>query len=186
MVDNGIITLSTKNSRWNTVNNVLRSNLALLICKPNQKAGRHVLMIKFGRSGKTGLSGLLFWNIWFWQFQSEVKEEAKFEEMAWTGCKYCRLWLSFGSWSTVWEVGDDVFPAMTGTCRSSNVWQLWCTWVHCGCLGRKRGSLGTSSAVARGSGETNAVGQQGVVAVTTWAPVRASSYARETQSKAGN
>jgi hypothetical protein len=40
-----------------------------------------LLMTKFGKSGKTGLSGLLFRNIRFWQFQSKVKEEAKFEDL---------------------------------------------------------------------------------------------------------
>jgi hypothetical protein len=40
-----------------------------------------LLMTKFGKSGKTGLSGLLFRNIQFWQFRSKVKEEAKFEDL---------------------------------------------------------------------------------------------------------
>jgi hypothetical protein len=38
-------------------------------------------MIKFGKSGKTGLSDLLFWNIRFWQFQSKAKKEAKFKDL---------------------------------------------------------------------------------------------------------
>jgi hypothetical protein len=38
-------------------------------------------MTKFGKSRKTGLSGLLFWNIQFWQFQSKAKEEAKFKDL---------------------------------------------------------------------------------------------------------
>jgi hypothetical protein len=38
-------------------------------------------MTKFGKSGKTGLSGLLFQNIRFWQFQSKSKEEAKFKDL---------------------------------------------------------------------------------------------------------
>jgi hypothetical protein len=37
----------------------------LLIRKLNQKAGGHVLIIKFGMSEKIGLFGLLFRNIWF-------------------------------------------------------------------------------------------------------------------------
>jgi hypothetical protein len=37
-------------------------------------------MTKFSKSGKTGLSSLLFWNIRFWQFRSKAKEEAKFED----------------------------------------------------------------------------------------------------------
>jgi hypothetical protein len=40
-----------------------------------------LLMTKFGKSGKTGLPGLLFRNIWFRQFQSKAKEEAKFEDL---------------------------------------------------------------------------------------------------------
>jgi hypothetical protein len=38
-------------------------------------------MTKFGKSGKTGLSGLLFRNIQYWQFQSKAKEEAKFKDL---------------------------------------------------------------------------------------------------------
>jgi hypothetical protein len=38
-------------------------------------------MTKFGKSKKTKLSGLLFQNIRFWQFQSKAKEEAKFEDL---------------------------------------------------------------------------------------------------------
>jgi hypothetical protein len=53
----------------------------LLICKLNQNAGGHVLMTKFGKSGKTGPSGFLFWTIWFWQFQSKAKEGAKFKDL---------------------------------------------------------------------------------------------------------
>jgi hypothetical protein len=53
----------------------------LLIRKHNQKAGGHVLMTKFGKSGKTGQFGLLFRNIRFWQFQSKAKEEAKFKDL---------------------------------------------------------------------------------------------------------
>jgi hypothetical protein len=40
-----------------------------------------LLMTKFSKSEKTGLSSLLFWNIRFWQFQSEAKEEAKFKDL---------------------------------------------------------------------------------------------------------
>jgi hypothetical protein len=39
-----------------------------------------VLMIKFGKSEKTGLSGLSFQNIRFWQFQSKIEEGAKIED----------------------------------------------------------------------------------------------------------
>jgi hypothetical protein len=39
--------------------------------------------------------------------------------------------------------------------------------AHHGCLGRKRGALGTSSVVARGGGETDADRRQGVVAAVT-------------------
>jgi hypothetical protein len=38
-------------------------------------------MAKFSKSGKAGLSGLLFRNIRFWQFLNEAKEEAKFEDL---------------------------------------------------------------------------------------------------------
>jgi hypothetical protein len=38
-------------------------------------------MIKFGKSGKTGLSGLTFQNIWFQQFQSKAEERVKFEDL---------------------------------------------------------------------------------------------------------
>jgi hypothetical protein len=38
-------------------------------------------MTKFGKSGKTGLSSLLFWNSRFLQFQSKAKEEAKFKDL---------------------------------------------------------------------------------------------------------
>jgi hypothetical protein len=38
-------------------------------------------MTKFGKSEKTGLSGLLFRNIQYWQFQSKAKEEAKFKDL---------------------------------------------------------------------------------------------------------
>jgi hypothetical protein len=37
-------------------------------------------MTKFGKFRKIGLSGLLFWNIWFWQFQSKAKEKVKFQD----------------------------------------------------------------------------------------------------------
>jgi hypothetical protein len=40
-----------------------------------------LLMTKFGKSEKTRLSSLLFWNIRFLQFQSKAKEEAKFEDL---------------------------------------------------------------------------------------------------------
>jgi hypothetical protein len=75
----------------------------------------------------------------------------------------------------------------TRTHRSLRAWQLWCTRAHCGCLWRKRGSPGNSSAIARGGGVTDAVEQRGVAAATmTWAPVKASSCVRETLNKAGN
>jgi hypothetical protein len=38
-------------------------------------------MIKFGKSGKNGLSGLTFQNIWFQQFQSKAEERVKFEDL---------------------------------------------------------------------------------------------------------
>jgi hypothetical protein len=38
-------------------------------------------MTKFGKSGKTGLSGLVFRNIRFWQFQNKMKEGAKHEDL---------------------------------------------------------------------------------------------------------
>jgi hypothetical protein len=40
-----------------------------------------VLMTKFGESGKTGLSGFLFWTIRFWQFHDKTNEGAKFEDL---------------------------------------------------------------------------------------------------------
>jgi hypothetical protein len=38
-------------------------------------------MTKFGKSEETGLSGFLFRNIRFWQFQDKIKEEAKIEDL---------------------------------------------------------------------------------------------------------
>jgi hypothetical protein len=38
-------------------------------------------MIKFGKSGKTRQSGLLFWIIHFWQFQGKTKEGAKLKDL---------------------------------------------------------------------------------------------------------
>jgi hypothetical protein len=38
-------------------------------------------MTKFGKSGKIGLSGLLFRNIRFWQLQVKTKEGAKLEDL---------------------------------------------------------------------------------------------------------
>jgi hypothetical protein len=38
-------------------------------------------MTKFGKFGKTGLSGSLFQNIRYWLFQSEAKKEAKFDDL---------------------------------------------------------------------------------------------------------
>jgi hypothetical protein len=40
-----------------------------------------VLMTKFGKSEKIGLSGLLFWNIWFQSFQSKARERVKLEDL---------------------------------------------------------------------------------------------------------
>jgi hypothetical protein len=34
-------------------------------------------MTKFGKFGKTGPSGFLFWTAQFWQFQSKAKEGAE-------------------------------------------------------------------------------------------------------------
>jgi hypothetical protein len=38
-------------------------------------------MIKFDKSVKIELSGLLFWNIQFWQFQVQIKEGAKIKDL---------------------------------------------------------------------------------------------------------
>jgi hypothetical protein len=38
-------------------------------------------MTKFGKSGKIGLSGLPFWNIRFWQFQSKIEKGGKLEDL---------------------------------------------------------------------------------------------------------
>jgi hypothetical protein len=38
-----------------------------------------MLMTKFGKSGKTRLSGLPFRNIRFWQFRRKIEEGAKHE-----------------------------------------------------------------------------------------------------------
>jgi hypothetical protein len=40
-----------------------------------------MLMTKFGNSGKTILSGLLFRNIRFWQFHDETNEGAKLKDL---------------------------------------------------------------------------------------------------------
>jgi hypothetical protein len=41
----------------------------------------NVLMTKFGKSGKTGLFGLLFRTIRFWQFQGKTKERVKLKDL---------------------------------------------------------------------------------------------------------
>jgi hypothetical protein len=38
-------------------------------------------MTKFGKAGKTGLSGLPNQSVWFWQFQNQTKEGAKLEDL---------------------------------------------------------------------------------------------------------
>jgi hypothetical protein len=38
-------------------------------------------MTKFGKSGKTGLSDLLFRNIQFWQFQYKTKKGARLKDL---------------------------------------------------------------------------------------------------------
>jgi hypothetical protein len=40
-----------------------------------------VLMTKFDKSGKIRLSGFPFWNIQFWQFQSEAEERVKLKDL---------------------------------------------------------------------------------------------------------
>jgi hypothetical protein len=40
-----------------------------------------LLMTKFGKFGKTGISDLPFRNIQFWQFQNKTKEGAKLEDL---------------------------------------------------------------------------------------------------------
>jgi hypothetical protein len=42
---------------------------------------QYLLMIKFGKSEKIGLSGLGNQSIRFWQFQDKIKEEAKLEDL---------------------------------------------------------------------------------------------------------
>jgi hypothetical protein len=76
--------------------------------------------------------------------------------------------------------------ATARTHQSLSVRRLWCTSASLGCLGRKRGSPGTSLAVAQDGEATDATERRGVVAVVTWAPVRASSCARKAQRKAEN
>jgi hypothetical protein len=44
------------------------------------KGRGYVLMIKFGKAEKIGLSSLLNRSIRFWQFQSQIKEGAKLED----------------------------------------------------------------------------------------------------------
>jgi hypothetical protein len=44
------------------------------------KGRRHVLMIKFDKSGKTGGSSLVFQMFPFWQFQSEDQKGGKHED----------------------------------------------------------------------------------------------------------
>jgi hypothetical protein len=39
-----------------------------------------MLMIKFDKSGKMGLSSLVNWSTQFCQFQNKIKEEAKLED----------------------------------------------------------------------------------------------------------
>jgi hypothetical protein len=45
------------------------------------KGRGHVLMTKFGKDGKPGLSGLPNRSIWFWQFQSKTKERSKLKDL---------------------------------------------------------------------------------------------------------
>jgi hypothetical protein len=40
-----------------------------------------LLMSKFDKSGKTGLSGFLFWTIRFWQFQGKTKKRVKLKDL---------------------------------------------------------------------------------------------------------
>jgi hypothetical protein len=45
----------------------------------------NVLMMKFGKSRNTGLSGLLFQTIRFWQFQGKTKKGAKLKDLKMQG-----------------------------------------------------------------------------------------------------
>jgi hypothetical protein len=56
---------------------------------------------------------------------------------------------------------------MARTHRNLSTRWVWCTEICRGCLGRKRGSPGTSPVVARGGGAIDAVGRWGVVAAVT-------------------
>jgi hypothetical protein len=56
---------------------------------------------------------------------------------------------------------------MVRTHRSLSARWLWCMRARHGCLEKKRGSLGTSSVVARGGGATDVTRWRGVVAAAT-------------------
>jgi hypothetical protein len=49
--------------------------------KPTKVQYNSMLMTKFGKSEKIGLSGLPFRNIRFWQFQNKIKEGARLEDL---------------------------------------------------------------------------------------------------------
>jgi hypothetical protein len=58
-----------------------------------------MLMTKFGKSAKTGPSGSLFRIVQFWQFQSQDKEWAKFEDLKIQGVLKQEKWLKSFKWS---------------------------------------------------------------------------------------
>jgi hypothetical protein len=58
----------------------------LLMCKINEKVGVHLLVTKFCKSEKAGLSGFAFWNIRFWQFQNRNMTGVKHEDLKVQGC----------------------------------------------------------------------------------------------------
>jgi hypothetical protein len=53
--------------------------------KTNLNYWNQLLMIKFDKSKKTGLSDFLFQNIRFWQFQGKAKKGAKIKDLKISG-----------------------------------------------------------------------------------------------------
>jgi hypothetical protein len=84
------------------------------------------------------------------------------------------VWLASGSQWTCDGKNSPEFECATTVMHGSSSWMLE----------RKRGSSGTTPAIARDGRVMDVTERQGAVASTSWAPVRASSCASKTQRKA--
>jgi hypothetical protein len=89
MANNEIIALSTKKmayeTPWTSPSSHMWSKNAFQFTSSTKRQG-HVLMIKFGKSRKIGLSGFAFRNIWFLQVQKRTKAGAKLDDLKIQGC----------------------------------------------------------------------------------------------------